>query len=207
MDAERPERVLVAADDAEVLAVAVHAQTSPSSPLSISSFSLRTPGWYSSRWPGMSTRSRSPREREQLLHLGGAHRRRLLDEDVLARLERPPRELVVRRDRRRDRRRRRARRRPAARRSRRSCGRSGSGRANSRAAAPSSVAEPRELGELVEVAGEVRAPVAEAGLADPASKLPDLLARAARSRRSRCGGRRRRRRSTSCGVVDRRSAR
>ena len=56
----------------------------------------------------MSTRSLRSRERDELLHLLAAHRRRLLDEDVLARLERLLRELVVRRHGRRDRRPRRA---------------------------------------------------------------------------------------------------
>ena len=41
-------------------------------------------------------------ERDELLHLHGAHGGRLLDEDVLARLERLLRERVVRRHRRRD---------------------------------------------------------------------------------------------------------
>ena len=41
-------------------------------------------------------------ERDELLHLGGAHRRRLLDEDVLAGLERLLGERVVGRDGRRD---------------------------------------------------------------------------------------------------------
>ena len=41
-------------------------------------------------------------ERHQLVHLGGAHRGRLLDEHVLSRLEHALRERVVRGHRRRD---------------------------------------------------------------------------------------------------------
>ena len=50
----------------------------------------------------MSTSDDRVRERDELLHLRAAHRRRLLDERVLAGLERALRERVVRRDRRRD---------------------------------------------------------------------------------------------------------
>ena len=50
----------------------------------------------------MSTRSRVGGEVDELVHLDGAHRRRLLDEDVLAGFERALRERVVRRHRRRD---------------------------------------------------------------------------------------------------------
>ena len=105
------------------------------------------------------------RERDELLHLVPAHRRRLLDEDVLARLQRLLGERVVRRHGRRD--------------------HDGVdlgvaeqlaevvGDARVRMASREllarlgrDVAERAELGELVEVADEVLAPVAEPGHRD-----------------------------------------
>ena len=105
-------------------------------------------------------------ERDELLHLGAAHRRRLLDEDVLAGLERLLRERVVRRHRRRDHDR--VERRRSASRSSKSAGRPRA-RVAARELLPGAPRRRRrasELGEVVEVADEVRAPVAEAGLAD-----------------------------------------
>ena len=105
-------------------------------------------------------------QRDELVHLGGAHRGRLLDEHVLARLERLLCELVMRRDGRRD--------------------HDGvelvvsehlgevAGHASARVALRkvglrlgTRVAEPAQVGEVVEVAGEVPPPVAEARLSDP----------------------------------------
>ena len=115
-------------------------------------------------------------ERDELVDLGRGHRGRLLDEHVLAGLERGLRELVVGRDRRRD-----------------DDGvelRVGEhllevvGPARLRIArrgTPSClpvrrIAEPGELGEVGEVPREVLPPLAQARLADAdASQLPDLV--------------------------------
>ena len=106
------------------------------------------------------------RERDELVDLVTLHRRGLLDEDVLARLERLLRELVVRRHRSRD----------DDRVERRVLEHllEGVGPARLRIAAPELVrlplgriAEPGEVGEVGEVAREVLPPLAEAGLADP----------------------------------------
>ncbi len=106
------------------------------------------------------------RETDELLHLGEAHRRRLLDEDVLARLERRLRERIVRGNRGRDHDRvdvvggekllERA-------------GNPGVGvaLAELRLSLLARVAEPAQVGEIVEVAGEVAPPVAEPRLSDP----------------------------------------
>ena len=101
----------------------------------------------------------------QLLHLGAAHRGRFLDEDVLVRLERPPRELEVGGHRRRD-----------DDRLERLVGEQvveirrhlRSRMAGGELGTPISgrVAEPAELGQLHEVADEVLPPLAEAGDAD-----------------------------------------
>jgi hypothetical protein len=105
------------------------------------------------------------REFAQLLHLARTHRRRLLDEDVLARFEGAARQLVVRRHRGRDHDRLdgvvgeqvvEAGRHP------------GPGVAL-RKSGPQlfvQVADPGELGQLVEVAGEVPSPLAQADLTD-----------------------------------------
>ena len=114
----------------------------------------------------MRTSPRASASADELLHLGGAHRRRLLDEDVLARLERRSRERIVRRDGRRD----------------HDgvdvvvgehlvevagdpCVRVALGEL--RAPLLARVAEPAQVGEIVEVAREVAAPVAEPRLSDP----------------------------------------
>ena len=104
-----------------------------------------------------------------LLGIGRRLRERLLDEAVLARLQRLERQAGVGRHGRGDHDARRARRRPAAR-PRRSMPRTPGKRA--RPAVERllrAVADPGQLGarQLVEVAGEVRAPVAEADHADP----------------------------------------
>ena len=68
---------------------------SPSSPESAISFSLRTPGWYSSRWPTISTRPAARAASTARSASATALGQRLLDEAVLARLEHPHGELGV----------------------------------------------------------------------------------------------------------------
>ena len=106
------------------------------------------------------------RQRDELLHLVALHGRRLLDEHVLAGEKRALGQLVVRRHRRRDDDRVDAvvgehlvevARDP---RLRMTLG-------EARAELVVGVAQPGQLGELVEVADEVPPPVAQAGLADP----------------------------------------
>ena len=163
--AERPERVLVAADDAEVLAVRVHAQELAELAGVEELLQLEDARVVQQQMAGHEHEAALTREPQQLLHLGALHRRRLLDEHVLARLERLLRERVVGRHRRRD-----------------DdgvelvvgeqlveVGRHPRLRMPCRELLPQllrGVAEPRELGELVEVADEVLPPVAEADLAD-----------------------------------------
>ena len=107
-------------------------------------------------------------ESDELVHLRCSHRRRLLDEDVLVRRQRAAREIEMRRDRRRDH-------------DRVELGvgdqlvdiagqpRVGIAAGEGLAHGGIRVAEPDEVGELVEVAREVRPPVAEAGEADGGS--------------------------------------
>jgi hypothetical protein len=165
VDAERPERVLVLADLAEVLAVAVDAQDLPELASDDELLQHRDRGVVEQQVRGHQHEVALDGERAELLHLVGPHRRRLLDEDVLAREQRPLGELVVRGN--------------------------GSGdddrvevwvaqelvevggrpdvRVPGRHALPQrgvEVAEPTEVGQLVEVAREVRAPVAESRDAD-----------------------------------------
>ena len=112
-------------------------------------------------------------ERDELVHLGAAHRRWLLDEHVLARLERALGEGVVLRHVGRDRDRVEAlvlqqvveRLRPA---------RVRMLRGGVLAVLGLRVAEPGELGELAEVPGDVPSPRPEAHLAE-LHKLPDLV--------------------------------
>ena len=75
---------------------------SPRSPDSTISFSFCDARVVEQQVAGHEHQTSLLRELAQLLHLVGAHRRWLLDEDVLARLECAARELVVRRHRRRD---------------------------------------------------------------------------------------------------------
>ena len=113
----------------------------------------------------MSTQVPLLGEAHELVHLGGAHRGRLLDEDVLAGLERLLREREVRRHRRRD----------HDRVERlvgeqvvvalRRLARSGSARPSAQMLVVE-VADPGKVGEIVEVADEVRPPVVEADDAD-----------------------------------------
>src|SRR6201984_1066238 len=98
VDAERPERVLVLADHAEVLAVAVGDEHLSELAAVDALLQLLHGGVVEREVAGHEDEPPSLGEADQLLHLGGPHRRRLLDEDVLARLERRPRERVGRRD-------------------------------------------------------------------------------------------------------------
>ena len=107
VDAERPERVLVRADHAEVLAVAVDAGNVAELARVDELLHLAQARVVEQQVARHQDAVVRARERHELLHLLAAHRGRLLDEDVLARLERLLRERVVRRHRRRDRRRRR----------------------------------------------------------------------------------------------------
>ena len=108
---------------------------------------------------------RSRRQLDELLHLGAAHRRRLLDEDVLAGLERLLGERVVRRDGRRDHDRLELR---VGEQLLEVGGRARAREAPRELGAPrlGGVAEPAQVGEVVDVADEVLAPRAEAGLTD-----------------------------------------
>ena len=102
VDAERPERVLVLADLAEVLAVAVDAEHVAELARVDELLQLADARVVEQQVAGHQHEVALLGERDELVHLGAAHRRRLLDEDVLARLERLLRERVVRRHRRRD---------------------------------------------------------------------------------------------------------
>ena len=161
VDAERPERVLVLADLAEVLAVAVDAEHVAELVGDDQLLQLRDGRVVEQQVRGHEHAVALRRERAELLHLAGAHRGRLLDHDVLAREQRALREVVVRGNRRRDHDRVepvvgehlvevgcRARLRVAG--------------GHRRAEVAVEVAEPPEVGQLVEVARKVRAPVAEA---------------------------------------------
>ena len=98
VDAERPERVLVRADHAEVLAVAVDAGDLAERAGVDELLHLAEAGVVEEQVARHQHEVALLGERDELLHLLAAHRRRLLDEDVLAGLERLLRELVVRRD-------------------------------------------------------------------------------------------------------------
>ena len=207
---ERPQRVLVRPHDAEVLPVAVHAQHLAELPRVDQLLQLQHRGVVQEEMARHQHEVSRLGECDELVHLRGARCRRLLDQDVLTGIERTLRELVVRRHR---------------------------GRDHDRvdgvvrehlfdvacdvriritrlclfAALRARVDEPCELCELVEVAREIRAPVAEAGEADADGRGRRHAPRASRpcrrplrpssrcgSRRSRCpGGPRPRSRSTS----------
>ena len=93
---ERPERVLVRPDHAEVLPVAVDARDLAERAGVDELLHRAKTGVVEEQVTGHQHEVTRFRERDQLLHLLAAHRRRLLDEDVLARFERLPRQLVVR---------------------------------------------------------------------------------------------------------------
>ena len=166
VDSERPERVLVRADDAEVLAVAVDAEHLAQLASVDQLLQLLDARVVEQQMAGHQDEVALRGEPDQLVHLGCAHRGRLLDEHVLAGRQRLLRQLVVSRHRRGD--------------------HYGlkclvgqhfvESRGGFRLRKPSSeqrqlfrghVAQPREVGEVVEVAREVRSPVAEPGDADP----------------------------------------
>src|SRR5581483_9604490 len=176
VDAERPQCVLVRAHDPEVLAVSVDAEDLAELSGSDELLQLLHAGVVEQQVARHQHPVAGRGQPDELVHLRRAHRRRLLDEDVLPRLERLLRELVVRRYGRRDDdgvepvvgeqlvvRRRRAGVRIARREPVEPLG--------------VEVAEDAELSELVEVADEVRAPVVEADDTDRRSRhleLPDL---------------------------------
>ena len=125
VDAERPERVLVRADDAEVLAVAVDAEHVAELARVDELLQLADARVVEEQVAGHQHEVALGGERDELVHLAAAHRRRLLDEHVLAGLQRLLRELVVGRHGRGDHDRVERRRRRASRRSRavaRACG-------------------------------------------------------------------------------------
>ena len=163
--AERPERVLVAAHDPEVHAVAVDAAHVAELAGVDQLLELEHGGVVEQQVAGHQNEAACIGQRHELVHLSRSHGRRLLDEDVLACLERSLRERVVGRHRCRDHHcvelvvvqqvvevRRRARVRVAL-------GTRGE-------VLLVEVAKPPELGEVGEVAGEVRAPVVEADDSD-----------------------------------------
>ena len=102
VDAERPESVLVLADDPEVLPVAVDAEHVAELAGVDELLQLLHAGVVEQQMARHEHELALLGERDELLHLRRAHRRRLLDEDVLARLERLLRERVVCRHGRRD---------------------------------------------------------------------------------------------------------
>ena len=173
VDAQRPQRVLVRADHAEVLAVAVDARDLAELATVHELLHLAQPGVVEEEVTGHQHEATLLGERHELLHLRGAHRRRLLDEDVLARLERLLRELVMRRHRGRD--------------HDRLDGvvgqgfREGRGHASLRvarrepgAAAVVGVADPGEVGQLADDARDVPAPPADARVGDAGQSFQTL---------------------------------
>ena len=166
VDAERRESVLVRADLPEVLAVRVEVEHLAELAGVDEPLQRRHARVVEQQVAGHQHEAVRLGGGDEILGVGRARRRRLLDEDVLAGLERALRELVVRR------------------------GGGGDddrvqlrvgehlvvvrGRPRPRIARPVAlervrrrVADPAQLGEVGEVAGQVRAPVAEADQADP----------------------------------------
>ena len=88
MDAQRPERVLVVADDPEVLPVAVDAEHVAERAGVDELFQLLDAGVVEQQVARHADEVALGGEADELVHLIAAHRRRLLDEDVLAGLER-----------------------------------------------------------------------------------------------------------------------
>ena len=99
MHAERPERVLVRAHDAEVLAVAVHAEHLAELARVDQLLQLLHARVVQQEVPGHEHEVAVGGECDELVHLGGTHGGRLLDEHVLAGVECALGQLVVRRDR------------------------------------------------------------------------------------------------------------
>ena len=169
VDAERPERVFVLADLAEVLAVAVDDEHVAELPV-VDQLLQLLDGWViEQEMAGHEDEPAILGEADQLLHLDGPHCRGLLHEDVLAGLERRARERVMRRDGRRD---------------HDGVDVGGGEQLVEVARHPgvgvplcelgallvACVAEPAEVGEIVEVAREVAAPVAQSCLTDAQSR-------------------------------------
>ena len=102
VDAERPERVLVRAHDPEVLPVRVDAEHVAELARVDELLQLAHARVVEQEVAGHQDEVALGGERDELVHLGALHRRRLLDEDVLAGLERLLGERVVGRHRRRD---------------------------------------------------------------------------------------------------------
>ena len=166
VDAERPERVLVRADDPEVDAVAVDAEHVAELAGVDQLLQLQHARVVEQQVARHQHAVCARRERDQLVHLDRAHRGRLLDEDVLAGLECPLGERVVGRHGRRDH--------DGVERvvgeqvvdlGRRARVRVPRGHRLELGAVE--VADPGQVGEVVEVAGEVRAPVVEPDDTDP----------------------------------------
>ena len=165
VDPERPERVLVLADHAEVLPVSVDHQDVAERAFVDELLELLYAGVIEQQVAGHQDDAALFCDRDELVDLRGLHRRRLLDEDVLAGLERLLRELVVRWNGRRD-----------------DDGvelgvcehlveRGGPpglwvAAAELRLLALRRIGQPRELGQIGEVAREVLPPLTQAGLAD-----------------------------------------
>ena len=84
---EAPERVLVLAHLAEVLAVRVQVEHPAERAVLRQLLHLRERGWKRSRWPTISCRSCCVGERDQVGGVLDRQRQRLLDEQVLAGLE------------------------------------------------------------------------------------------------------------------------
>ena len=84
MRAEAPKRILVGSQLAEVQSLRVDVVDVAKLAGIDEVVSATTPGWYSSRWPTISTRSRSLRERRESLAVFRALRQGLLDKAVLA---------------------------------------------------------------------------------------------------------------------------
>ena len=180
VNAQRPERVLVRAHDPQVLPVRVDAEHVAELSGVDELLQLAHAGVVEKKVARHEHEVALGGEHHELVHLGALHRRRFLHEDVLAGLERLFRERVVCRD-----------------------GRGdddgvelGIGeqlgvvgrhtgawvaRGERRAVLLIEVAEPGQVGEVVEVPRQVRAPVAEADQADGGhgSQLPDSVARSA----------------------------
>jgi hypothetical protein len=165
VDAERPQGVLVGADHAEVLPVAVDARHLAELAGVDELLHPAEPGVVEQQVTRHEGEVARLGERDQLLHLLSPHRGRLLDEDVLPGFERLLRKVVVRGDGRRDHdrldgvvgdevveRARHARARVAL--------------GVLRAAGLVRVADPREVGQLTDDADDVLPPPADARMGD-----------------------------------------
>src|SRR6266508_5001615 len=97
MDTERPERVLVRPERAEVLTVAVDVENVAELPRIDDLLQPPDRGVVQQQVTGHQNAGPLFGEITELFEFRRAHRRRLLDEDVLVRFERTASELVVRR--------------------------------------------------------------------------------------------------------------